>query len=56
MRIEGSHLPGRSCGAGPDFPDGHNNIQVAVQGRKGQLDLVGLVPGGAAAAHWEASV
>lgn len=46
-------MPGCSCGAGPDFPDGHDNIHVAVQGRKGQLDLVGLVPGDAAAARWE---
>jgi hypothetical protein len=53
IRIEGTDLPGRSCGAGPDFRDGHKNIHVAVQGRKGQLDLLGLVPGDAPAARWE---
>src|ERR1700678_2783055 len=44
IRIEGSDLPGSSCGPGPDYPDGHHNIHVAVQGRKGQQDLFGLVP------------
>jgi hypothetical protein len=52
IRIEGTDLPGRTCGAGPDFPDGHHNIHVAVQGRA-QQDLFGLVPGDAPAARWE---
>ena len=53
VRIEASDLPGRSCGPGPDFPGEHHNIHVAVQGRKGQQDLVGLVPGDALSAVWE---
>lgn len=53
IRIEGSDLPGRSCGPGPDYPDGHHEVHVAVQGRKGQHDLFGLVPGDAQSARWE---
>jgi hypothetical protein len=53
IRIEGSDLPGRTCGAGPDFPDGHHNIHVAVQGRHGQQDLFGLVAGDAESAAWD---
>ena len=53
IRIEGSDLPGRTCGPGPDYPDGHHNIHVAVQGRKGQHDLLGLVPADRPAAAWE---
>lgn len=53
IRIEGSDLPGRTCGPGPDYPDGHHDIHVAIQGRKGQQDLLGLVPGDVAAARWE---
>ena len=45
IRIEGFDPPGRHCGPGPGFPDGHSNIHVAVQGRKGQSDLFGLFPG-----------
>jgi hypothetical protein len=43
IRIEGFDLPGRTCGPGPDYPDGHHNIHVAVQGRKAQQDLLDLV-------------
>lgn len=53
IRIEGSDLPGCFCGPGPDYPDGHQNVHVAVQGRKGQQDLVGLVPAGVKSAIWE---
>ena len=53
IRIEGSDLPGRSCGPGPDDPDGRHNVHVAVQGRKGQEDLFGLHPGDARSAQWE---
>jgi Family of unknown function (DUF5990) len=53
VRIEGFDLPGRSCGPGPDFPDGHHNIHVAVQGRKGQQDLLGPVPADVASVAWE---
>ncbi len=52
IRIEATDLPGRWCGPGPDFPGGHENIHVAVQGRK-QQDLVGLVAADAAAVTWE---
>jgi len=52
IQIEGSDLPGRQCGPGPDFPDGHRNIHVAVQGRKGQQDLFGLVPADVQLATW----
>jgi Family of unknown function (DUF5990) len=53
IRIEGTDLPGRTCGPGPDDPDGHHNIHVAVQGRKGQQDLLGLVPADAVSATWQ---
>lgn len=53
IRIEGSDLPGRTCGPGPDFPNGHHNIHVAVQGRKSQQDLFGLVPADVPSAIWE---
>ncbi len=53
IRIEGSDLPGRTCGPGPDYPRGHHNIHVAVQGRKGQQDLLGRVPADVAAATWQ---
>jgi len=52
IQIEGSELPGRYCGPGPDFPDGHHNIHVAVQGKKGQQDLFGLVPADVKLATW----
>jgi hypothetical protein len=51
IRIEGSDLPGRSCGPGPDAPGGHHNVRVAVQGRKPH-DLLGLVAGDASSASW----
>lgn len=53
IRIEGIDLPGRSCGPGPDFPDGHHDIHLAVQGRKGQQDLYGLVPADVPTVNWE---
>jgi hypothetical protein len=53
IRIEGFDLPGRSCGPGPDYPHGHHNIHVAVQGRKGQQDLIGLVPADVTSATWQ---
>lgn len=53
IRIEGFNPPGRYCGPGPDFPDGHHNIHVAVQGRKGPADLFGLLPGDEPAPVWE---
>lgn len=53
IRIEGSDLPGRTCGPGPDYPDGHHDVHVAVQGRKGHQDLHGLVAGDVESARWE---
>ena len=53
IRLEGRELPGRTCGPGPDYPDGHHNIHVAVQGRKGQQDLFGPVPADVESAIWE---
>src|SRR5581483_8217168 len=44
---------GRSCGPSPDRPQGHDNIHVAVQGKKGQTDLLGLTPGDAREAVWD---
>jgi hypothetical protein len=52
IRIEGHNLPGRYCGPGPDFPEGHHNVHVAVQGRRGQQDLYGLTAGDADRAVW----
>lgn len=53
IRIEGADLPGDSCGPGPDFPEGHHNIHVAIQGRKGQQDLFGLTRADASSVVWE---
>jgi hypothetical protein len=53
IRIEGYDLPGISCGPGPDYPDGHRNIHVAGQGRKGQQDLLNLRPADVTSATWE---
>lgn len=53
LRIEGFDLPGRTCGPGPDDPDGHHNIHVAVQGRKGAQDLLDPVPADTGSAVWE---
>jgi hypothetical protein len=55
IRIEGFDLPGSTCGPGPDFPDGHHNVHVAVQGRKGQHDLLGRVRADVTSALWELS-
>ena len=52
IRIEGYELPGGMCGPGADFPDGHHNIHVAVQGRRAQ-DLYGLIGADAQTVRWE---
>jgi hypothetical protein len=52
IQIERTELPGRYCGPGPDFPDGHYNVHIAVQGKKGQQDLDGLVPADVTQATW----
>ena len=51
IRIEGTDLPGRSCGASPDFP-GYDNIHVGLQRRAKRDELLGLTPGDASAAQW----
>jgi Family of unknown function (DUF5990) len=53
IRIVGHDLPGSSCGPGPDYPDGHLGIHVAVQRRDKPAELTGLTPGDAARAEWE---
>jgi hypothetical protein len=51
IRIEAFDLPGRTCGASPDFP-GYDNIHVAVQRRDRRDELLGLHPGDAPSAVW----
>ena len=51
IRIEATSLPGRTCGAGPDFP-GYSGVHVAVQRRDRRDELLGLHPGDAASATW----
>jgi hypothetical protein len=52
IRIEGTDLPGLSCGPSPERPGGHHNNHVGVQ-RKGRPDeLLGVVPGDAPSATW----
>jgi hypothetical protein len=51
IRIEGSDLPGRSCGPSPDFP-GYENIHVGVQRRNRPGDLLAVCPGDAPSAMW----
>lgn len=54
IRIEGHNLPGLTFDPGRKHRDSeHHNLHVAVQGRKGQQDLFGLLPGDAAKAVWE---
>jgi Family of unknown function (DUF5990) len=52
IRIEGTDLPGRSCGPSVDAPDGYRNIHVGVQRRGKRDELLGLTPGDAPAATW----
>ena len=51
--IEATELPGDYCGPGPDFPEGHHNVHVAIQGRKGQDDLYNLTRANANSIVWE---
>ncbi len=55
IRIEGTDLPGLTFNA-EDGAGGHTNVHVAMQGRNGQQDLVGLVPADAPAARWDLEV
>jgi Family of unknown function (DUF5990) len=52
IRIEGTNLPGRSCGPSPDVPGGYHNIHVGIQRRGKRDELLGLTPGDAPAATW----
>jgi Family of unknown function (DUF5990) len=52
IRIEGTDLPGRSCGPSPDAPGGYHNIHVGVQRRNRRDELLGLVAGDASSAIW----
>jgi Family of unknown function (DUF5990) len=52
IRIEGTDLPGSSCGPSPERPAGHVGIHVGVQRRAKPAELLGLTPGDALAATW----
>jgi hypothetical protein len=52
IRIDGSDLPGRSCGPSPDSPGGYQNIEVAVQRRGQPAGLLGRTAADAPAASW----
>jgi hypothetical protein len=52
IRIEGTDLPGNSCGPSPQRPAGHLGIHVGVQRRAKPAELLGLTPGDATAATW----
>jgi hypothetical protein len=56
LRIEGSSLPGSSCGPSPERPEGHHNIHVAVQRRNKPKELFGLTRADAPAAAWTLEV
>jgi Family of unknown function (DUF5990) len=56
IRIEGTDLPGRAWCAQPGVSPNLDNVHVAVQGRNGPQDLVGLVAADASAAAWEIPV
>jgi Family of unknown function (DUF5990) len=52
IRIEGTDLPGRSCGPSPQRPGGHAGIHVGLQRRGKPAELLDLTPGDAPAATW----
>jgi len=52
IRIEGTDLPGSSCGPSPDRPGGYRGIHVAVQRKNKPAELLGLTPAAAPAATW----
>jgi hypothetical protein len=52
IRIEGTDLPGSSCGPSPQRPEGHFNIHVGVQRRGKPAELLGVVPGDSPGATW----
>ena len=51
IRIVGTELPGRDCGAGDNFP-GYSNIHVGVQAKNPRGTLLGLRPADAPSATW----
>jgi Family of unknown function (DUF5990) len=51
IRILGTQLPGRECGASENFP-GYSNIHVGVQRKNRRDELLDLHPGDAASAEW----
>lgn len=50
IRIEGTDLPGQSCGPSPDSPGGSHIVEVAVQRRGKPAELLGRTPADAPAA------
>jgi hypothetical protein len=52
IRIEGTSLPGSSCGPSPERPGGHVGIHVGVQRRGRPAELLDVTPGDAPAASW----
>jgi hypothetical protein len=51
IRIEGSNLPGRACGASDNFP-GYDNIHVGVQRRSSPDELLEMFAGDAPSVVW----
>ncbi|MFZ1165468.1 DUF5990 family protein [Mycobacterium sp.] len=51
IRIVGTQLPGRDCGAGDNFP-GYSNIHVGVQRKNSRDELLDLHRGDAPSATW----
>lgn len=43
IRIEGSNLPGNSCGPSPEVPEGYRNIHVGVQRKNRPAELLDMV-------------
>ena len=52
IRIEGTNLPGNSCGPSPERPDGHRGVHVGVQRRAKPAELLDVIAGGASVATW----
>jgi Family of unknown function (DUF5990) len=52
IRIEGTDLPGGSCGPSPQRPGGHTGIYVGVQRRGKPAELLDVTSGAAVTATW----
>lgn len=52
IRIEGTDLPGASCGPSPQRPEGHFNVHVGVQRRSKPVELFGVVRGDSPGVTW----